>query len=134
VIDRFGIAPSPGDGSTHGSQVNHRRETREILHDDTGWQERNTAGRHARRRPSRQCAQRPPGLFPSIALAQRRFKQDTDRKWQFSEFEQAGVFERLELVDNVLLIPNRENIRDLKISEYMVAPFLLWSNLTNKIV
>jgi len=74
-----------------------------------------------------------PGYFLSIALTKRRFKQDTDRKWQFSEFEQAGVFERPELVDNVLLIPNRENITGFKDIRVHGRSFHLRSNLTNKI-
>ena len=83
-IDRFGIAAQAGNGSAHGSQVNHRRDAGKILHDHTRRQKRD-AGTNASWFPTGNMLHIRLGDFLPIALAERRLKQDADRKRQLAQ-------------------------------------------------
>ena len=61
-VDRFWVTAQPGNGSAHGRQVNHRRDTGKILHDHTRRQERD-AGTNTSRLSILRSAPRHPGVI-----------------------------------------------------------------------
>ena len=112
-IDRLGIASQAGDGGTHRSQVNHRRDPGKILHDHARRKEGDT-GTIASRCPFGNILHVFLRDFLTVALAQSCLKQDTDGKRQFTQLDQAGFLKRLEPEDNIFLITNLESVARLK--------------------
>ena len=115
-VDLLRVAAQAGDRRAHGSQVHHRRDAGEILHDHPRRQEGNAraTGRARGRRPGGNILHILRRDLLLIALTQGRFEHDADREWQAAEFGQAGFFQRIEAEDDVFLVSHFQHIAGLK--------------------